>query len=129
MVSLITGAIGILTAAVIVFLIRRDRLHARYGLWWMAAALAFALLGFFPRVFDIVAAYLGVAYAPVLAMVLAIVILVLKILVMDLERSRNTVRQSRMAQRIGILEAEIRGLKDAVRENRTARAPDHDDRA
>lgn len=110
MIPIITGVIGIITAVIIVFLIRRDHLHARYGLWWMTAASAFALLGLYPWVFDEIAIYLGVAYSPVLAMMLAIVILVLKILVMDIERSRNQVKLNRLVQRIGILEAELTRL-------------------
>ena len=80
MIPLLTGIIGIATALTIVILIRRDRLHVRYGLWWMAAAGAFALMGLFPRGFDQIAAYLGVAYPPVLALTLGLVILVIKIL-------------------------------------------------
>ena len=86
MVALITGIIGIATAITIVILIRRDHLHVRYGLWWTGAALAFALLGVFPAFFDSIAKYIGVAYPPILALTLAVAILVIKILVMDIER-------------------------------------------
>ena len=112
MIALLTGTIGIATALTIVILIRRDRLHVRYGLWWMAAAVAFALLGVFPRVVDQIAAYLQVAYPPVLALTLGLVILVIKILVMDLERSRNTVRLNRLVQRIALLESELQEMQD-----------------
>jgi hypothetical protein len=107
MVSLITGIIGIATALVIVVMIRRDHLHARYGMWWMAAAFAFALLGFFPAIFDRIAAYLGIAYPPVLALALGLIVLVIKILVMDLERSRNAIKLNRLVQRIALLESEL----------------------
>ncbi|MFT5770336.1 MAG: hypothetical protein ACI9H8_002323 [Lysobacterales bacterium] len=108
MIMVLTGIIGVATAITIIFLMRRDHLHVRYGLWWMAAAVAFALLGFFPLAFDQMAKYLGVAYPPVLALTLALVILVLKILVMDIERSKNAVKLSRLIQRIALLEADIR---------------------
>jgi hypothetical protein len=111
MISVITGAIGIATALTIVILMRRDRLHVRYGLWWIAATIAFALLGFFPKAFDQLATYLGVAYSPVLALTLGVVILVIKILVMDLERSRNAIKLNRLVQRIALLESEIRELQ------------------
>jgi hypothetical protein len=110
MVSLITGIIGIATALVIVFMIRRDHLHVRYGLWWMAAALAFALLGFIPALFDRIAGYLDIAYPPVLALALGLIVLVIKILVMDLERSRNAIKLNRLVQRVALLES---GLRDA----------------
>lgn len=111
MVSLLTGIIGIATALTIVILIRQDQLHVRYGLWWMAAAVTFALLGLFPRIFDQIAAYLGVAYPPVLALTLGLVILVIKILVMDLERSKNAIKLNRLVQRIALLESDIREMQ------------------
>lgn len=112
MIPLLTGIIGVATALTIVILIRRDQLHVRYGLWWMAAAVVFALMGLFPRVFDQIAAYLGVAYPPVLALTLGLVILVIKILVMDLERSKNAIKLNRLVQRIGLLESDIRQMQD-----------------
>lgn len=111
MVAIITGVIGIVTAMIIVILIRRDHLHVRYGLWWMIAAITFALLGLFPALFDNVAKYLGIAYPPVLALTLGAVILVLKILVMDIERSRNAIRMQRLTQRIALLESDLREMQ------------------
>ena len=111
MVAIITGIIGIATAATIMILIRRDHLHVRYGLWWMIAAITFSLLGLFPALFDTAAKYLGVAYPPVLALTLGMVILILKILVMDIERSRNAIKLHRLVQRIALLESDLRELQ------------------
>ena len=110
MVSIITGIIGIATAITIVILIRRDHLHVRYGLWWMAAAFMFALLGFFPSLFDAFARYIGISYPPMLAITIAGMVLVIKILVMDIERSRNAVRLQRLTQRIALLESDLREM-------------------
>ena len=114
MVSLVTGIIGIATAMTIVFLIRKDHLHVRYGLWWMATAAAFALLGLFPRIVDYVAIKLGIAYPPVLALTVGLTVLVLKILLMDIERSRNAIRMQRLVQRIALLEADLRDLQEPI---------------
>ena len=111
MVALITGIIGIATAITIVILIRKDHLHVRYGLWWTGAAIAFALLGLFPAFFDNIARYIGVAYPPILALTLAVSILVIKILVMDIERSRNAIRMQRLIQRIALLESDLREMQ------------------
>jgi hypothetical protein len=111
MISLITGAIGIATALTIVILMRRDHLHVRFGLWWMAATIVFALLGLFPGLFDQLAARLGVAYPPVLALISGFVILVIKILLMDIERSRNVIKLNRLVQRIALLEADLREMQ------------------
>lgn len=116
MVALITGSIGIATAITIVVLIRKDHLHIRYGLWWTGAAISFALLGLFPAFFDSFAKYLGVAYPPILALTLSVAILVIKILVMDIERSRNAIRMERLIQRIGLLESDLREMQGKPRE-------------
>ena len=119
MVTLITGVIGIVTAIIIVILVRRDHLHVRYGLWWMSAALVFSLLGLFPALFDNLARYLGIAYPPILALTVGAVILVLKILVMDIERSRNAIRLQRLTQRIALLESDLCEMQGKPRESDT----------
>ena len=99
-------AIGVFLAAVILFLVRRDHLHGPYSLWWIGAAATVALLGFFPRLFDVLALKLGVSYPPMLAIVLGFGMLLVKILTMDLERSRQERLIRRLAQRLAMLEAQ-----------------------
>jgi hypothetical protein len=106
--SLVTGVIGLSVAALIIILMRRDRLHAGHGLAWIVVAVGFALLGLLPEFFDRVAAFLGIASAPLLALTLAIAILVIKILMMDIERSRLELRNQRLVQRVGMLEADMK---------------------
>lgn len=116
MVALTTGVIGIATAITIMILIRRDYLHVRYGLWWTGAAIAFAFLGLLPAFFDKIAKFFGIAYPPMLALTLAIVILFIKILVMDIERSRNAIRRQRLIQRVALLESDLREMQGKPRE-------------
>jgi hypothetical protein len=111
MVSLVTGTIGLIIAGLILFLIRKDRLHAHHGLGWIVIALGFALLGFSPSIIDRLAALLGIGYPPVLALTLAISLLVLKILLMDIERSRLEARNLRLIQRVAMLEADLKALQ------------------
>lgn len=116
MVALTTSIIGIITAITILILIRKDHLHVRFGLLWVSAAIVFAFLGLFPALFDSFAKYLGIAYPPILALTVAVIVLVLKILVMDLERSRNVIRMQRLVQRIGLLESDLREMQGKPRE-------------
>lgn len=99
-------AMGIAIAAVILFLVRRDHLHGPYAIWWIGAAATVVALGFFPRLFDYLAVYLGVRYPPILAIVLGLGLLLVKILTMDLERSRQERLIRRLAQRLAMLEAQ-----------------------
>lgn len=99
-------AIGLILAVIILFLVRRGHLHGPYAIWWIGAAATVAILGFFPRLFDIMAVKLGVSYPPILAVVLGFSLLLVKILTMDLERSRQERVIRRLAQRLAMLEAQ-----------------------
>lgn len=107
----LSAVIGVVTAAVILYLVRRDHLHARYAMWWIPAAFIIALLGIFPQLVDWVGPKLGIHYPPVLPLILALVLVMVKILLMDIERSRNEVKLYRLIQRVAMLEAEIRAAK------------------
>lgn len=99
-------AIGVAIAVIILFLVRRDHLHGPYAIWWIGVAVTVGVLGFFPRFFDYLAIYLGVRYPPILAIILGLAMLLVKILTMDLERSRQERLIRRLAQRLAILEAQ-----------------------
>lgn len=111
MFSIVTGIIGLLVAFAIIILMRKDSLHAKHGVAWFVVALGFALLGFSPELVDRVAQYFGIAYPPVLALTLGIALLVVKILLMDIERSRIEVRNQRLIQRVAMLEANLKKLQ------------------
>jgi len=111
--QLTSMAIGVSLAIVILFLVRRDHLHGPYAVWWIGAAATVALLGFFPRLFDVLALKLGISYPPILAIVLGFSMLVVKILTMDLERSRQERLIRRLAQRLAMLEAQAPERSDA----------------
>ena len=111
--QLTSMVIGVSLAIVILFLVRRDHLHGPYAVWWIGAAATIALLGFFPRLFDVLALKLGISYPPILAIVLGFSMLVVKILTMDLERSRQERLIRRLAQRLAMLEAQAPERSDA----------------
>jgi hypothetical protein len=111
--QLTSMAIGLTVAGIILWLVRRDHLHGPYALWWMGAAAAVAILGFWPRSFDVLGSYLGVSYPPILALILGFALLLIKILTMDLERSRQERQIRRLAQRLAMLEARYPHLTSA----------------
>jgi len=104
----ITSAIiGLILFGLIIWLVRRDHLHGRFAVMWFFIGFACALLGIFPMVTDWIATRIGIGYPPILAVVLGIGFLVLKMILMDIERSRNEVKLHRLAQRLAILEGEL----------------------
>jgi hypothetical protein len=100
-------AIGLTLAVIILWLVRRDHLHGPYAIWWIGAAATVMVLGFFPTLFDTLARRLGVSYPPMLAVVLGFAMLLVKVLTMDIERSRQERRIRRLAQQLAIVEARI----------------------
>lgn len=116
-------AIGLALAVVILWLVRRDHLHGPYAVWWIGAATTVSVLGFFPNLFDIVADYLGVSYPPVLALVLGFAMLTVKILTMDVARSRQERQIRRLAQQLAMLEA-LQPAPDETCDRRAGQPPD-----
>ena len=72
-------------------------------------------MGFAPSIFDAMAESLGVSYAPVLGIAIAIAALIIKALLTDIEVSKMRVRQQRLVQKVALLESELEEL--------TGRAP------
>ncbi len=110
-----TAVLGLFTALSILYLVRRNHLHSRYAIWWLPAAFGVAILGLFPTLTNFIAPFFGVSYPPVLVLVLGLIALLIKVLLMDVERSRNEVKLERLIQKIAILEAELKDkgkLKD-----------------
>lgn len=116
-----SGIIGLLIAGAILFLVRRRRLHGPYALWWLGVSAAIVLISLFPQLVNHVAYRLGISYPPILPVLIGIGLLLIKILTMDIERSRQELRLRRLTQRLGILDAEITQLK----ERNVGTPPDH----
>lgn len=96
--------LGLLISGGVIYLIRRDRLHTRFADWWVAVAVAVAVIGAFPSIVDWMASRLGVHYPPILALVVGMGALLLKLLLMDIEHSRTELRLLRLTQRLALLE-------------------------
>ena len=96
---------GIVLAVGILYLVRRDHLYIRQGLFWIAIAFISFVLGFWPGVIDVVSASAGIAYSPALLFLVAIIVLVVKALFGDIELTKLRRDLRRLNQRIALLEA------------------------
>ena len=96
--------IGLSIGGLILWLVRKNHLHGPYAIWWILVAVGVILLGLFPQVVNPVASWLGFNYPPILAIILALAALHVKVLTMDLERTRQEVMLRRLAQRLAMLE-------------------------
>jgi len=116
----ITAALlGLLLAGSILYLVRRDHLHGPYALWWLIIAAATLVLGFVPRTVDWLAHLSGIAYPPVLPIIVALSLILLRMLQLDIERSRQERQIRRLNQKLAILEEELTSLQNAQSKPRT----------
>jgi hypothetical protein len=102
-----SAIIGIILGLIIFFLIKHDRLHVKFAFFWFIIAVAVIFLGVFPKFFDKIGNFLGVSYPPVLLLVLALSLVLLKLLRTDIERSKLEQRIKELTQRMAYLEGII----------------------
>lgn len=104
---IITAAMGLVSGGLIIHFARRNSLYTRFASWWFVLAGLIIVLGLFPRLTDVAARFLDIGYPPAIAFTGAIVFLLIKILLMDIDRSHHESRIRRLTQRLAMLEAEL----------------------
>ena len=97
--------LGLLLTVGILYLVRRDHVYIRQGLFWILIAALSLVFGLWPELVDWLGTALGVAYPPTLLFLVAIVVLVFKALFGDIELTRVRRDLRRLNQRIALLEA------------------------
>jgi hypothetical protein len=105
-----TTVIALVLGACLLWLVRRHHLHGPYAVWWVAVAIGVALLGLFPSVVDALARLLGVGYSPILVVVLGMGAILIKMLTMDMERTRQERQLRQLTQRLALLEAAVEAV-------------------
>jgi hypothetical protein len=98
--------IGVGLAAGILHLVRRDHIYIRQGFFWIAMAALSLGLAIWPGLMDTVGVLLGIAYPPALILLIAIVILMVKALLGDIELTQVRRDLRRLNQRIALVESE-----------------------
>jgi hypothetical protein len=100
-------AIGL--ALGILYLVRRDHIYIRQGMFWIGVAFFSLVFGAWPALIDALGRLLGIAYPPTLLFLVAIVVLVLKALLGDIALTKLQRDVRRLNQRIALLEVEHPG--------------------
>ena len=104
--NIVTAFLGICTGAVILFLVRKDKLSVNYSLWWGMLAVGLIFFGVAPSLIDIIGEMIGVHYPPILIVILAICLIFVKLLFMDLHRSKHEQQIRVLAQKLALYEKE-----------------------
>lgn len=109
----ITAFIGLFIAFSIIWLIRKDHMHVKYAFGWIIVGIISVIVGFSPGIIDQIAHKLGIGYPPILAVIIAFTFLLIKMFVMDIDRSKQERNLLRLTQKVGILEAELHSSKQS----------------
>ena len=99
-----SAGMGFVIACAIIYMVRHDYLRTGYALWWVSTAVAIAVCSLCPQLIDVVGVRLGMAYPPVLLVIVGMGLLLVKMLTMDIDRSRQERKLRRLVQKIAILE-------------------------
>ena len=110
-----TSIVAIVFFLFVVILIRRDSILMGAAFRWLILAISILVLGVFPQVADIAAGWVGIAYSPILPVILACLLLMLKALIADIERAKTQVKMDRIAQKLAMVEMELEQLKQNKR--------------
>lgn len=108
--------LGIGLAVAILYLIRRDHLYIRQGLFWIVVAVASLGFAIWPYLIDTLGGWLGIAYPPTLLFLAAILVLIVKALFADISVTKLRRDLRRLNQRIALLEAEHPGERESEAE-------------
>ncbi|QIR15137.1 DUF2304 domain-containing protein [Shewanella aestuarii] len=88
-------------------LVRRDTILPGSAIRWTVLSVLILLLGIFPQLSDYAAKLLGIGYPPILPVLFACMILLMKALLNDIERTKDRVKIDRLIQRVALLEQKI----------------------
>lgn len=113
--NIATAFIGITVVLIILYLIRKNSIYVRYTFWWLAICLGILAFSIFPSLSDVIVSALGISYPPAFIFFVAILMLFLKTLFMDIDRSKQEIRIRRLVQRLAMLEAQM-GLENKGQE-------------
>ena len=97
---------GIGLAVGILYLVRRDHIYIRQGLFWIVIGAISLVFGIWPFLIDVIGEALGVAYPPTLLLLVAIIVLILKALLGDIALTKLRRDLRRLNQRMALLEGE-----------------------
>ena len=110
--QIVSSVIGLVIATIILFLVRRDHLQPKQAFRWFLIAAVVALLGLYPTIVDKIGIALGIAYPPIIPLIIGLGAALVKILLMDIERNKMNVTLDRIVQKLAMLEAEIEDTKE-----------------
>lgn len=108
---LTTATLGVGLAALIFYLVRKDHLYLRDGLFWSLVALCALSFGLLPGLTDRLGQIAGIAYSPALILTLGLIVLLVKALYADMHATSIRRDLRRLNQKMAMIEFELSEAK------------------
>lgn len=105
--QIISLVLGVVIAGVIFWLVRKDLLVSKDAIRWLILAAGVLLFGSFPTVNDWIGVQLGVAYPPIIPVLLGFGVVLIKLIIADIQRTQLRADTSRLVQKVALLELKI----------------------
>jgi hypothetical protein len=127
-VRIIAGAVSIVVLLITIETVRKVHLREQYALLWVSTSLVILTSALFPKAITLLRAAAGMSY-PSAIVAVTFTFLLLVCFHFSISLSTFSAIQTRMAQRIALLESRLRKLEDNARCTKGASAPTHSDNA
>ena len=111
---LVAAFIGVVLSASIIILTRKDQISPLVALRWLVLALMILFVSIFPSLVDVIGGRLGIGYPPIIPVLIAIGALMVKVLLMDIERQRMLTKLNRTVQRLAMLEHRLQQFEQVA---------------
>ncbi len=98
-------------------LIKRKKLKEEYSLLWLGLGSIFILVSIFRPLLDIFAQAVGIIYAPAALLLMLIVSAFIILIQFSIVISKISENNKNLIQEVGILKAELKKVKDSLKEN------------
>ncbi len=109
----IFAVIGILF---IFYLLRSSLLHPSYARWWSFAGVSLFVMGLFPNAFNKIAYFLGVSYLPIFFVILLFLIILIRLLLADMERTQLKIQIKKLTQQQAHLLYRVKNIEDIIKQ-------------
>ena len=97
---------------IVIELVRRNKLHEKYSILWLAFSVTLVVLASVPRIIDILAGWLGIKYAPSLLFLVGFIFLIIYNISITTAISSQGSKITRLAQELALLKAKNNGKRN-----------------
>jgi hypothetical protein len=109
-ITIISLIVSVVFLATVIELVRRRRLVDDYAFLWIACAAALVVLSLWRRTLDVIAAWLGIYYPPVVLLLVVGAFVFVMSLSFSVIVSRQRQQIDRLVEEVAVLTARVRDL-------------------